>query len=350
MKRVGFAARHAPNHVRAFYARLIEYFAQELGDDFEVIPDEYDGMVPSLDGRYRLVVFGTRGAAAEMVTHCKVTKSLLIDHGPIHTNRAPHSRVHFEVFSSPYLNHRYPKTGMASAIKSWSGGYFLTDHLESGSPRPGECLVYLIHNTGWKANSLTAVPFDDPSTIDCLSGLAERFKIVHVVSHLNGGENFAVKYRDALPGNVLAVGHGPQFMSLVNNVEALFFEYSSVIAAALWNPAVKLFYRIPPLPCGPVTLHATFLHELLEFATYPIKNDDLSGVGDCLSLDPKLEARREAKRLVFDESITDPYRAALDCVRDALRILEEEEPTNGSAAEVSEKEMEMARQPAVAQT
>lgn len=333
MKNIGFAARHAPNHVRAFYTRLIEYFAQELGDDFEVVPEEYDGVVSSLDGRYRLVIFGTRGAAAEMVAHCNYTKSLLIDHGPVHTNRAPHSMVHFEIFSSPYLNNRYPGTGMAPAIKSWSGGYFLSDHLDNVCPRPGECLVYLIHNTGWKANSLTLVPFDDLSTIRYLAGLAAEFDRVHVVSHLNGGENFAVKYRAELPEHVIPVAHGPHFMNLVNNVEAVFFEYSSVIAAVLWNPRVKLFYRVPPYPCGPITLHATFLHELLEVAAYLIVGDDLSQVRECLISDPKLLAREEAKRLVFDESISDPYKAALDCVREALQMVINQEEASALSGE-----------------
>ncbi|NQW99611.1 hypothetical protein HQ447_03055 [bacterium] len=46
--------------------------------------------------------------------------------------------------------------------------------------------------------------------------------------------------------------------------------------------------------------------------------DSLHAVAYHLASDPKLPARRRAKDLIFDSSITDPYAAVLQCVREAL--------------------------------
>jgi hypothetical protein len=320
MKDVAFSVKHAPLHVRAFYGRLIEYLRQELGESMDILGDEdYDDLA-ELEGMYKVVMFCTRGAAINLTKNCQVTRSFLVDHGPIHTNRAPHGVIDFEVFSSPYLNDRYSADGFRAKVKSWSGGYFLTDHLCSGPIRGGECLVYSIHNVGWYANSMAEVPFSDDETLDYLRALSKLFKVVHVVSHINAGGNFVEKYRDLLPENVLPVAHGFSFMDLIASVEAVFMEYSSVMAACLWNPEVKLFVRYPKHVLGPITLQARYLHELMESAAYPIVNDMVGDVMALLSSDPKRGKRVEARTQIYDLSVEDPYYEVLKCVREAIAM------------------------------
>jgi hypothetical protein len=319
---VGFATHCSPRHVRTYYSRLIEYLAQELGEEFEVVKCASDAELAALDGAYKLVIFGTRESAEYMVNHCRSTRSMLVDHGPLHSNRTARCRAHFEVFSSPYLRDFYSAAELAPHVKGWSGGYFLTDHLDSLQPRKGECLVYLIHMNGWRSNSLTHEPFSGEDTIGYLLGLSQLFRTVHVSSHLNGGGNFVVMNRDELPENVVPVAHGPHFWNLINNVDAVFFEYSSVFAIALWNPEVKLFQRLPQHPCGPVTLHATAFHQIMNAATYPVLDDDLSGISRMMEDDPKREERERAKRLIYDEAISDPYAAILAAVREALATID----------------------------
>jgi len=319
-KEVAFSVKHAPLHVRAFYGRLIEYLSQELDERFAVIDnDDYDEII-DLDGRYKLVLFCTRGAAAQLTKLSSSTKSFLVDHGPIHTNRAPHGTVDFEIFSSEYLRNRYSEEGFKSKVRSWSGGYFITDHLVSNHIKKGECLVYCIHNVGWYANSMVEVPFSDEETITYLNNLSELFNVVHVVSHINAGKNFVDKYRSNLLPNVVPVSHGFSFMSLIASVEAVFMEYSSVISCCLWNPYVKIFVRYPKYPLGPITLQARYLHELMNDAAYPIINDSVKEVENYMISDKKSEARHRAKLQIFDDRIDHPYYEVLRRIREALEI------------------------------
>lgn len=320
-KDIAFAVRHAPLHIQAFYGRLIEYLCQELGEDIDIIGDGDYENIADLDGMYKIVMFCTRGAATHLSDNCATTRSFLVDHGPIHTNRAPHGHVDFEVFSSEYLRKRLSQEGLGAEVKSWSGGYFLTDHLLSSPIRKGECLVYLIHNTGWLANSMSRIPFTDDQTIGYLDGLSKIFRVVHVVSHINGGINFVTRYRQFIPGNVLSVSHGNQYMNLIASVEVVFLEYSSALATTLWNPEVKIFIRNPKFPLGPITLHARYLHELMERVGYPIIEDSLETVDEMLRNDPKHLFRVAAKSEIYDINIDDPYEFILRCVRDAVRIV-----------------------------
>ena len=68
---VGFATHCSPKHIRAYYSRLIEYLAQELGEEFEVVNCASDAELAALDGAYKLVIFGTRESAEYMVNHCR---------------------------------------------------------------------------------------------------------------------------------------------------------------------------------------------------------------------------------------------------------------------------------------
>lgn len=320
MKDVAFSVKHAPLHVRAFYGRLIEYLRQELGDDMDILDDGDYEELSELDGRYKVVMFCTRGAAIHVSKNCLVTKSFLVDHGPVHTNRAPHGVIDFEVFSSAYLDERYTADGFRAKGRSWSGGYFLTDHLRPGPIRSGECLVYSIHNVGWLANSMSEIPFSDEETLAYLISLSKIFKVVHVVSHINAGGNFVDKYRADLPENVLPVAHGFPFMDLIASVEAVFMEYSSVMAACLWNTDVRIFVRYPRHTLGPITLQARYLHELMDAAAYPITGDSVENVIDLIKADPKHGKRVEAKGQIYDPGVTDPYYEVLKCVREAVAI------------------------------
>lgn len=320
-KAFAFSVQYAPNHIQSFYGRLVEYFRQEIGDEFDVIGENDFRCLKELDGLYDIVIFGNRGAAARMTDSCAFTKSLLIDHGPIHTNRAPHGTVDFEIFSSEYLRKVYSANGFAPKIAGWSGGYFLSEHLNANREiARGTCLVYLLHNTGWKANSLANVPFSDDQTVVYLNGLAAIFGCVYVVSHLNGGDNFSERYRHVLSSNVVALDHGIPFNNLICGVEAVFIEYSSVLAAALWNPRVKIFVRYPKYPCGPVTLQASFLHWLMDYATYPIREDDLTEVERILREDHLHAERCEVKDMIFDKNIDDSFKSSLDCLLEALKM------------------------------
>lgn len=327
VKDVGFATHFAPAHIGAFYPKLIEYLEREMGADFEALPC-FEGGVEALDGRFRVVIFGTRRAAVKMASRCSFTKSLLIDHGPIHTNRAPHGKVHFEIFSSEYLRATYSNLGIRPLLKGWSGSYFISSDTDCRHPLPGECLVYLIPSRGWKANSLVEVPFSEEQTIEYVTSLCGIFRRVHVVSHLSSAVNFMAKYSYRLPTNAVPVNHGPEFMRLINNVEAVFFEYSSVVATALWNPEVRLFVRMPKYPCGPATLHAKWFHELLDEVAYPVCNDDFSKVLTQIRVDPKRGAREAAKWQIYDATVEDPYAAVLECVREAV-LISKSEPGSG---------------------
>ena len=319
-KQVGFATFCSPRHIRVFYQRLIEYLAQELGQDFEVAT--YSGSEPAaeIDGEYSVLLFETRQAADRIVEQCTITRSMLVDHGPIHSNRTAACRAHFEVFSSPYLKSRYAECGLGPTVRGWSGGYFLTDFLDCLSPRRDECLVYLLGMKGWAANSLTEYPFSEEETIEYLRGLAGIFKRVHVVTHLNSRASFVAVHREALPRNIMLVENGPHFWSLINNVSAVFFEYSSVFAIALWNPGVRLFQRAPKYPCGPIALHATVFHEVMDEVSYRIEDDDLSDVRGLMEDDPKRARRQECKDLIFDPAASDPYAEILKRVREAVEI------------------------------
>lgn len=321
MKNIGFAIGHAPNHISGFFGRLIEYLAQELGADFEIVPpNRYTGSIANLDGKYRLVMFGSRRAAAQLSKVAVYTKSFLVDHGILHTNRTPSCRVDFEAFSSPFLMNHYTKSGLNPLVQAWSSRYFLMDDIYNDTFHEDECLVYLTHKRGWKANSVQEIPFERNKTLSFLKQLSHRYSKVYVVDHINLPNKTLNSRCELLPSNIIPLQHGINFLEKINTVGSLYFEYSSVFSTALWNPKVKLFERLPQSPMGPTTPQARLLHTLSRIACYQIRNDDLFEAEEYSKKDPKRQNRETIKSMIFDQHPEDSYVRLLDVLLDALRL------------------------------
>lgn len=323
MKPIGFAIRHAPNHVRAFYGRLIEFLSQELGPDFEVVSkDQYPDSLAQLDGKYRIVLFAGRKSAAKFSETARVSKSFLVDHGIIHTNRTPSScPVDFEVFSSPFLLHHYSRVGLEPKVRGWSARYFLSNDTPKMQFRRDDCMVYLTHKRGWQANSEMTAPFGPESNLRFIRSLSEIYSKVYVVGHINMGGSVVGGNHGGMPGNVIELGHGRDFMDRVNNVGALFFEYSSVFATALWNPDVMLFQRVPPFPTGAVRPQAVLLHILMEKACYRIEGDDLSQVKAITATDGKAAMRKKVCGMIYAGNPSDSYMDIRNILLEALGLV-----------------------------
>jgi hypothetical protein len=322
--KIGYEASDCPAHERAYYGGLLERLKEEFGKDFATFdcPDIND--LKNFDGKFDLIIVKSRIGADAIIDQCCKSKSFLIDHGPIHCNRTYINwcRSHFEVFSSPTLQREYEATGFRPIIKGYSGGFFLTNSLDALHPDPKACLVYLIPWEGLRANSVTPTPFSEVDTVFFLRGLSPLFDHVHVVNHLcDGRANFAIRHRKHLPQNVRPVANGEDFRNLVCNVGAVIFEYSSVFAIALWNPEVRLFYRRPACPYGPLSPHNQIFHQIMYEACYLIVDDDVSAVKRDLFNDTKKDERVRAKKLIYDENIKDPYEAIINAIYDALALI-----------------------------
>jgi hypothetical protein len=322
--RIGYEAYDCIGHEQTYYGGLVERLKDEFKKDFELFQCRDADALQQLDGKYDLIICKSRLPAQIIADRCHKSKSFVIDHGPIHSNRTyTHwCRAHFEVFSSPTLQRAYESTGFRPLIKGYSGGYFLTNSLDLIHPDPNACLVYLIPWGGLRANSVTDDVFPDTDTVALLRALALLFERVYVTNHVCDAKvNFAIRYEADLPRNVFPVRNGSEFRDLICNVGAVVFEYSSVFAIALWNPKVRLFYRCPTHPYGPAAPHNQIFHYIMGQACYTILNDDLNVIKTSLCADVKKEEREKAKKLIYDDRIEDPFDAIIESLRDALTML-----------------------------
>lgn len=324
--KIGFEISHCRNHIDAFYGQLVEPLKKEFAQNFEVFDSNDMTNIGAFDGCYEIVVVVNRRAANRIVNDCNVTKSFLIDHAPIHSNRARPGGAHFEMFSSPFIKYVYEGTSLRPKIKGYCGGYFLSEFTDTLHPQPTSCLVYLIHWKYRRANSHAETPFTEVETLALLSKLSQIFDKVYVVGHLcDPSGDFFVKYAHLLPVNIEPIQHGQRFQDLVCNVGALVFEYSSVFATSLWNPAIPLFQRVPKYPHGPAALRHRLFHQLMDAASYRIVADDLTELGmivSGMSSDNKRPLRQQLKNIIYDEGIQSPTKAIIDALYDAMSVLQ----------------------------
>lgn len=313
MKSIGFAVEHAPNHVTAFYGRLISFLAQELGSEFSLIRrSEYPKSVMQLDGKYRIVIFATRGTAARFSKHATRSKAFLIDHGVVHSNRNPSLGADFELFSSGYLRTYYSGVGLEAGIQSWCSRYFLTEDTPRDPLGEKECIIYFSHKQGVGANSKHLSPFSIGDNINLVKDLSPRFDRVWVVWHLNADDRLYHALLSEFPSNVSVLSHGERFIGRICRVDSVIFDYSSVFATALWNPHVKLFQRVPEHPAGPSRKSAHLFHEMMEDSSYRvIGNTIVPALEQAEVDDSKSHARSGIHRKLYCGETVDAYQAVL---------------------------------------
>jgi hypothetical protein len=320
--KIGFETQNCRNHGDVFYGKLIAQLYGKYGSAFDLVDCSSPGAFEKADLTYDLMVYKYRPAAASATASATRMKSFLIDHGPLHCNRTPLGAAHFETFTSAFAQRYYSGRGFAPLIKGYDTGFFLTDDLPLREPQRDSCLVYMIHWKGSRANSRTERPFSDEDSIAYLNQLAQHFTHVHVSSHVDDSSgNFVSQFRPRLSRSIVAVQNGSDYRELFCNVGAVFFEYSSVFALTLWNPAVPLFQRVPPSPSGPTYRHAKLFHFIMDSVCYPLNAANSNEVPRLLVEDPLSPRRELAKRLIYGENRGGVYERVLAAIDDALGLL-----------------------------